>query len=144
MAHYDLRHAPQAQYLLAKLWAFVSSSDLGEWEDSIRVYLEAVETAALSEKPTQPSEATDLQEWYATLPAAVQVLIENVIETGRGNLYGATVGYSADTLDTTMQVVAIMQSSGLPLPQLGPFEKSRFEERHGWGNRVDRSFFAES
>jgi hypothetical protein len=142
LEHFELLQHPYAKQLLAKLWDFVSSSDLGEWEESIEIYSAAAAAAGPNSEPMQAADAA-LRRWYASLPLVLIELVDNVLEIGRANLYAATVGPSATTLDATMRVVALMKLIGLPLPSLTPFEKSSFAECHGWGNRVNRAFFLE-
>lgn len=131
--------------LLCALWEFTSSSDLGVWEEKIiNYYSESVleeqsdEQNGLISVPFQQLKAA-----YSALPAGLLQCIDETIDVGRGNLYGGTVGHSADTLTPTTQVVRYMQASGYPLPPIERFLRSPFtqEDQHGWGKRVARSYF---
>ncbi|WP_216726346.1 hypothetical protein [Hymenobacter siberiensis] len=69
-------------------------------------------------------------------------MIDTVADIGFDNLYAGTTGYSKGTFDETMSVIDLMNESQLPLPDLARFERSEFSEFHGWGDAVNKEFFA--
>jgi hypothetical protein len=131
--------------LLSCLWEFTRSSDLSEWEEKVvDFYAESI----LEENTEEPNylntaQLQQLQASYATLSTSQHACIDEIIEVGLGNLYSDTGGYSARTLASTMQVVEYMLANGYPLPLIDKFSRLPFtkEDQHGWGKRVDRSFF---
>jgi hypothetical protein len=108
--------------VMSKLWEFVETDRLDEWEYAIQKMTDTVDQMAL------PKPVVDM----------LDLIVE---EIGCGNLYAGTVGCSWDTLKPTVLVLEIALSEGVAIPELWPFLKSPFSENHGWGNRVDRSFF---
>lgn len=143
LTHFSRHDEPWARQLIEELWVFISSSDLSCWEQNVLAHLMKTEPES-NQKRAQTATAAALHHWYATLPPALVDLIDEVVEIGRGNLYAGVVGCSPETLESTMSVVRFMHQQQLPLPDLAPFERSSFSEYHGWGNRVDRSFFVEN
>ena len=130
--------------LLACLWEFTSSSDLSEWEEKIACfYSDSVLESENDQQNSSPSVPfQQLRDTYSALPKSLLQCIDEAIEVGRGNLYAGTVGYSECTLSSTMRVVRYMQKKDFPLPTLERFLRSPFtQEDHGWGKRVDRSYF---
>ncbi|MCR5890035.1 hypothetical protein LRS06_20110 [Hymenobacter sp. J193] len=138
-------HEPELETLLMCLWDFTSNPDLSEWEERIMDFLpEIVLDGSPKELVCLSVEAANrLKIIYQQLPQSLLRCIDDIIEVGRGNLYAGTVGRSQQTLTPTMAVVRHMVAQGYPLPIIDNFLRSPFSEQdqHGWGRRVERSFF---
>ncbi|MBX0289527.1 hypothetical protein K3G63_03710 [Hymenobacter sp. HSC-4F20] len=138
-------HESELEALLACLWDFTSNPDLSNWEEHIVEFLPEV-VAEDSDRELNllcQQQAENLKKIYASLPASLLRCIDSAIEVGRGNLYAGIVDHSEYTLAPTMQVVRYMLLEGYPLPSINNFLRSPFSEQnmHGWGVRVDRTFF---
>ncbi|MCA8830410.1 hypothetical protein [Hymenobacter pini] len=136
---------PALDKLLQCLWDFTSNPDLSDWEKKIMDF----SPESILEEPLEEcsyltlSEAQHLRTVYMSLSKSLLICIDDTIEVGRGNLYGGTSGYSPHSLIPAMQVVRYMVAHTYPLPPMENFLRSPFteEDQHGWGKRVDRSYF---
>ncbi|MET4105917.1 hypothetical protein [Hymenobacter sp. UYP22] len=138
-------HGPELENLLAHLWEFTSSTDLGDWEERIMDFLPEVILDSSQKQPAflTVEAAKQLKKIYSVLSPSLLQCIDDIIEVGRGNLYAGTVGHSQNTLAPTMSVVRYMVAKGYALPAIDKFLRSPFSEQdsHGWGKRLDRRFF---
>jgi hypothetical protein len=146
--HLNLQDDTLVKELLDKLWEFTSSNSLDEWEYEIKGILP---TVILNSKASEKFENVSFlkhpqskayQMLYLTLPESLVTMIDTVADIGFANLYAGTAGYSKGSFDDTMVVIDLMNQSQLPLPDLARFERSEFSEFHGWGNAVNKAFFA--
>ena len=126
---------PSLEELIDKLWEFVERDDLDKWESEVYgVTKDLMDAVKRQRKPADPL--------FVLLPAEGRQMLYTLIEKiGCGNLYAGTLGYSLDTLWPTLLVLRQAMDAGVASPDLGPFQRSRFSEFQGWGNRVPRMFF---
>jgi len=66
----------------------------------------------------------------------------DVIEIGRGNLYGAFD--SKFSLYPLLTVIETLENQNIGLPKTTLFEQSKVSECNGWGNIMDKSYFNEN
>jgi hypothetical protein len=116
-----------------KIWEFISSDDLGEWEQSIK----DVDPVCVLDS----NDDSELKELYSELPRYIVSTVGNVIEIGTANIYGGTGNNSPNTLEPLAAVIQTMARVKIPLPDIEPFKKSGFNEFHGWGYKQTRDFF---
>ena len=116
--------------LLAALWDFTSNPDLSDWEEKIQQFIPELSSA-------------ETNELYKNISSPLLTCIDEIIEVGRGNLYTGVQSYSPATLSSAMWVVWYLLAGGYPLPRMDIFQRSPFttQGQHGWGDRVDKSFF---
>lgn len=133
------------EILLTSLWDFTSNTDLSDWHERITNFIPNVVLNDPFEELDflSLSQFNDLKSLYLLLPDDMLECIEDIFEVGSSNLYGGTGDYSEFTLRPTMSVVKYMLNNNFPLPPIEKFLRSPFNEEnmHGWGKRVDRSFF---
>ncbi|WP_216689080.1 hypothetical protein [Hymenobacter siberiensis] len=146
--HLNLQDDTLVKGLLEKMWEFVSSNSLDKWEYEIKGFLPIIVlNSSASEKFEnvsflKHSQSKAYEKMYLSLPETLVTMIDTVADIGFDNLYAGTTGYSKGTFDETMSVIDLMNESQLPLPDLARFERSEFSEFHGWGDAVNKEFFA--
>lgn len=146
--HLNLQEDSLVRELLEKLWEYVSSNSLDKWEEEIKEYLPYIILDTHSDNKFEnykfltKSQFIAYQLLYHSLPKTAVSMIDMVAEIAFGNLYGGVVSYSEGTFDDTMVVIDLMNREQMALPDLSLFERSAFSEFHGWGNAVNKAFFA--
>jgi hypothetical protein len=116
-------------------WQFVEVNDLSEWESKVLNKVGPVYDYIERSTPL-PSESE-----FRRLPQFLLQMISDIADLGRGDMYGAVVGYSQETYGLTLKILNLALERGFSIPPLEPFMRSRITEFHGWGNRVPRAFF---
>ena len=147
LAQFHIDHPLLHELVLARIWAFTSASDLGEWDEKIREVdpFIVVDSAPLNQEP-EPATLSrvtfkDLRDLYQNIPCEISCLISEVIEIGTANLYGGTGEYSTFTLEALKAVIQHCVSLKIPLPEIEPFKKSKFSEHHGWGSERPKEYY---
>lgn len=130
--------SPSIEELIDIFWQFVETNDLSEWEEE--VLDKTGHVCDYIERSTPlPSDSE-----FRRLPGFLLQMISDIVNLGRGDLYGAVVGYSQETYELILKVLNLTLEHGFPLPPIEAFQRSRITEYHGWGNRVPRAFFKQS
>ena len=118
--------------LLELLWAFTTSERLDEWEADV---LQLVDYEAAGSY-AQRFAFEHLGEPTASL---IGDLIEEVVEVGRGNLYG---GYRSDfTAEPAATVADLCRELTGDAPDLTPFACSPATNDDGWGSPISEDVF---
>jgi hypothetical protein len=118
--------------LIELLWSFTLSNDLSIWEKQINEILPVY----INEIPIK----FGFEFLDKSKQEILSEIILEVIEIGGANLYGAFD--SKLTMVHTLKVASLLENN-MALPDIKPFKKSKVTEFHGWGNKVDKSFFKE-
>lgn len=119
--------------LIETLWAFTSSENLADWENTILNLLpddDRVETYAC-------------EFGYSHLEITKQKVLTNIIwdvmEIGQGNLYGAFE--SKYSLLPLIKAISTLEKNKIDLPKIKLFKKSNVLECNGWGNPIEKDNF---
>ena len=123
--------------VLAALWDFTDNPDLGIWDENIMHFIP-------EDRVGLPLGGTpEISLFYQDISPALLSCIDEIIEIGRGNLYGGVQSHSPATLASTIWVAQYMLANDYPLPSIENFQRSLFtlQDQHGWGKRAPRSFF---
>lgn len=137
----------EIQKLLSELWEFISSESLDKWEEKITEYepmciREVFELENYGEYNfLSIEEINRYHEIYTKKGNQLEEMISYVIEIGTSNLFAGTEKYSKPSLNSTIEVLEIMQKNNLSIPDLAKFAKSKYSEFHGWGLKREKSFF---
>lgn len=122
----------QINELIELLWTFTSSDDLSVWDK--HVY------DALPEYIYEIPIKFGYEFLHKDKKKILTDVILEIIEIGMANSYG---GFKSEyTMVHTLNVINLLETNNIALPDLKPFQKSKVSELHGWGNRVDRDFFS--
>lgn len=131
--------AESLSLMLERLGTFMSTNKLDEWEKNV---VEISPDTLFDNHPDNNFEdyetisSTDLVQLksaYEKLPLSIIKLIDLTISVGLSNLYGGTSEYSLHSLTPTLEVIALMDSSGYELPSLEEFAHYSFADNNGWG-----------
>jgi hypothetical protein len=130
--------SPAIDDLIDTFWQFVETNDLSQWEakvlDKTAYICDYIERSA----PLPPDSE------FRRLPQFLLQMVSDIVDLGRGDLYGAVVGYSRETYDLTLKVLNLALEHGFSIPSIEPFLRSQITEFHGWGNRAPRAYFKQS
>ena len=107
----------EVQELLSILWEFTNSDQLDLWHEKICDF-----DIEFSIEGANEYLEKELEEMFIC-----------VMYIGINNLYGGTGEFSKETLNSTIDVLKIMENHGFQIPDLTKFEKSRFSEGGGLG-----------
>ncbi len=129
------------------LWEFTSSEDLGEWDKKISdLDPNNVMDKHPDNKPSDYDSLTEkefyeLKTYYFGIEDDLLLLIDLTIDIGTSNLYGATGKYSKKTLDSVLRIYHFAQENLNGVPEIEKFRISKYSEKGGWGNRMDKAEF---
>ncbi|WP_299184683.1 hypothetical protein [uncultured Aquimarina sp.] len=133
--------------LISVLWDFTTSENLAEWDNKIsdlhpnNIVDKHPDNKASDYKSLTESEFIDLKKYYSEISDDLFLLIDLIIDIGTTDLYGATGSYSKDTLQSTMRVYQFAQEKMNEIPNIHKFKISKFSEKSGWGNKIEKSAF---
>jgi hypothetical protein len=124
--------------LVEVLWRFVEQPDaLDTVDDAWR------QTRAADDLLEGVDKGLPLPETYRELPPFLARALYDILWIGLSELYHATVGHGAESLQLTKDVLELCAENGVEVPLLAPFARLPFP-KVGWGPAVQRSFFATS
>ena len=138
---------PLIQNMLSDLWEFTTLNRIDKWDEKIMEYDPDFIAAYIEEDDTSyykilSSEAVKMYyDIYQSTSHEVANFVDDVIWIGKSNLYSGTRSYSKSTFNLTVKVLTLLRQNGLEIPDLSVFEKSKYEENHGWGKPRERAFF---
>jgi hypothetical protein len=122
MRHQGLE--PMPALLDNKLREYVESDSLDVWEDDIEQLL-------------NEDDANSFAPYFRSQPQLFQDVLEDLIELGRGNLYG---GFSSKfTFTYIKSIIELLQKNNIKLLDIKIVGQFPLSERHGWGNRISFS-----
>jgi hypothetical protein len=107
--HFNIESDLLKKEVLPEIWAFTSSSDLANWDTSVR----RIDPVCVLDDtvPNNP-----LQKLYRSLPTSIVEMISDVIEIGTGNLYGGTSGNSPFSIEPLLRIVKTCKMCHIKLP----------------------------
>src|SRR6266404_3635849 len=85
--------SPNIEELVDIFWQFVESNDLSEWE------AEVMEKAGPLCDYVEGSTLLPSDSEFNRMPQFLRQMVSDIVDLGRGDLYGGTVGYSQETYD---------------------------------------------
>ncbi|WP_208094580.1 hypothetical protein [Mucilaginibacter agri] len=121
---------------------FTNSSKLQDWQDGAddimpsRLFEE--ENDVNHYKVISRAQALNLKHYYLKNELAAEI-IEILTWVGISDLYVAF--NSKKTFDCVMEVIEILNSNGVELPDFSIVSSCSINENGGWGNRVDMDTF---
>jgi hypothetical protein len=138
----------EIEFIEELLWEFVEGSEkIEDWFEKVRdvepsTIIDSKERGEQEEHKTiSLAKFEALYTFYQSIPKYLVDLIEDALYIGYANMYGDTGEYSQSSFNAIIRVLEILSEAGLKLPTLAKYEKSVYEEKHGWGNYRDRIFF---
>ena len=133
--------------LIDTLWEFTTSEDLGEWDKKIsdlepnNILDTHPNNNAEDYESLTESEFNNLKDFYQNSSEDFIYLADTIIDIGTTNLYGATGSYSKNTLESTMFIYEFAKEKLKSIPDIEKFKISKYSERYGWGNRIEKKAF---
>jgi hypothetical protein len=121
--------------LIDTFWQFVETNDLSEWEATVLDKTANICDYIERSTPLPPDSE------FRHLPPFLLQMVSDIVDLGRGNLYGAVVDYSQETYRLTLEVLNLALGHGFSIPSIEPFLRSQITESRGWGNPVPRAYF---
>lgn len=126
-------------FLLNKLWVYTSAEYLDDWEDmgaeikpDTIMYYEKYEPADF--EIISKEDYDRLRSVYQVVDSRVLKIVDLIFYIGTIDLYGKVLK-EGKSLEYLQRIIAIMEESGSPLPNLELFEDYKFELEEGWGAR---------
>jgi hypothetical protein len=134
--------SPELARLLAVLWSFTGTDDLGDWEENVNLIagdiLNHVEWLELQRHPGIPLPP---QSHYFGWPEPLLRAVDIAVSIGKSELYGTIKEYGQESIALLGTLLGIVKEQGIHPPDLSRFATSRFTEERGWGLSRPREYF---
>lgn len=129
--------------LLSKLWGYTSSDNLGRWHYLISEYtpFSILEDISFEEKEYEyitKIEYNELLQIYQKCNDELLKCIDLIFEIGTLDLYSSIKDKSPRTLRMLKEIITIIESNSLQLPDLKKYENYLIDYKNGWGAKFER------
>ncbi len=125
--------------IVEKLWQYMNIEYLDDWMYEFSEYLPEciLEDDIDAFEYLEEKEIKRLKLLYKSNPDEINQMLNIIFELGTMEIYGKLVNNSPNTLIKLQEGINIALNKKIELPDKSEFEKYRYSERDGWGDRFD-------